>query len=154
MNVIVRRNGEQQVLNLSVGDLRQSRVATVTQSASPAPEAALAVPQRTNVRRPDQSEETWNVVGLKVEAVDGTDTQLTGQPYIGGLKVTEIRPDSPAFENGIEVNDILVGLHVWSTVSEQDVSFVVQNPQRTDFSPVKFYILRNGETLFGYLRLE
>jgi serine protease Do len=52
------------------------------------------------------------------------------------------------------VNDVLVGLHVWSTVSEQDVSFVIQNPQRTDFSPVKFYILRNGETLFGYLNLD
>lgn len=154
LSVVVRRNGEEQQLNLSVGDLRQSRVATVTQSANPAAETGLATPQHNTTRQPAQSAETWNVFGLKFEAVDETHPQLAGQPYIGGLRVTDVRNGSPAFDNGIEVNDILVGLHVWSTVSEQDVTFVIQNPQRTDFSPVKFYILRDGETLFGYLNLE
>lgn len=156
LNVNVQRNGDPQSFNLSVAGLRQSQISTIAQSTTPAPATTPAPSNRPSQTqsRPGQESQAWSVVGVKVETVDASESQFTGQPYIGGLKITDVRPDSPAYENGIEVGDILVGLHVWSTVSEQDVDFVVENPQRTDFSPVKFYILRNGETLFGYLNLE
>ncbi len=158
LSVNVQRNGDPQSLSLSVAGLgqSQSQISTIAQSNTSTPITTPATSNRPTPTRPDQEQESqsWTVVGLKVEAVDGSESQFSGQPYIGGLRVTDVRTGSPAFENGIEVNDILVGLHVWSTVSEQDVDFVVQNPQRTDFSPVKFYILRDGETLFGYLNLD
>jgi len=164
LSVNVQRNGDSQSLNLSVAGLRQSQtpISTIAQSNTPVPITTPVASNRPEQSRPaqeqtsdsEQESQAWSVVGLKVEAVDGSESQFEGQPYIGGLRVTDVRAGSPAFENGIEVGDILVGLHVWSTVSEQDVDFVVQNPQRTDFSPVKFYILRDGETLFGYLNLD
>jgi serine protease Do len=153
LSLQVERDGNPQSLSLSVANLRTHSVSHSAPSNSPGIDAS-ELPSRPNDDQPAAASQSWDIVGVKVEAVDASEQQFSGQPYIGGLRITEVRPGSPAFENGIEVNDILVGLHVWSTVTEQDVSFVVQNPQLENFSPVKFYILREGETLFGYLDLN
>jgi serine protease Do len=155
LNVLVQRDGGSQTLNLSVANIRGGLVSQVSPQTMQAAEASsTTIVDHGDDAGIESAESSWEVIGVNVEAVEGSAPQFSGQPYIGGLRITDVRPGSPAFENGIEVNDILVGLHVWSTVSEQDVEFVVQNPQRADFSPVKFYILRDGETLFGYLDIN
>ena len=47
--------------------------------------------------------------------------------------------------------DILVGLHVWETATLENVAYILKRPDFAKLGPVKFFILRGDETLFGYL---
>ncbi len=52
---------------------------------------------------------------------------------------------------GIHRNDILVGMHVWETVSLKNLAYVINRKDLSELQPLKFYILRGRETLYGYL---
>ncbi len=92
----------------------------------------------------------WDVLGLKLEAASSAKFAQYRSAYRGGLTVLDVRPDSPAAKQGIRRGDTLVGMHVYETVSLDNVSYVMGRP---DFArePIKFYILRGSETLYGYL---
>ncbi|HCS50069.1 MAG TPA: serine protease [Planctomycetaceae bacterium] len=96
----------------------------------------------------------WDVLGLKLVELAETSKSRVSPRYRGGMQVTNVRPGSPAASNGIKRGDILVGLHVWETVNEENISYVLDHPQLETFSPLKFFILRNGETLYGHLSLK
>ena len=65
--------------------------------------------------------------------------------------MTEVRPGSAAAGRGIRRGDVLVGMHVWETVSLENISYIVNRPDFAALDPIKFFILRGNETLFGYL---
>jgi serine protease Do len=69
------------------------------------------------------------------------------------MLVEAVRANSPAQANGISAGDVLVGLHVWETINEDNVSYVIDHPERDSFAPVKFYVLRDQKTLFVQLRI-
>jgi serine protease Do len=71
--------------------------------------------------------------------------------YRGGLLVTEVRGDGPACDQGIREGDILVGLHVWETIEHENISYVLDKAAEDNLGPIKFYVLRGRETLFGHL---
>jgi serine protease Do len=97
------------------------------------------------------AEPVWDVLGLKLEAVPAKNFQQTRTHYRGGLAVTDVRTDSPAARQGIRRGDILVGMHVWETVSIDNVTFILGRPDFAQLDPLKFYILRGNETLYGHL---
>jgi len=99
----------------------------------------------------DDSSPTWTTLGLRIEKVKNP-AVIRHSHYRGGMRVTAVRPNSPAAINGIRSGDILVGLHIWETVTADNVSYVLNHPQLGSFSPLKFYVLRGKETLFGYLK--
>ena len=47
----------------------------------------------------------------------------------------------PAFVKG----DVLIGLHQWETITPDNVSFVLNHPDLASFSPVKYFLIRDGE---------
>ena len=71
--------------------------------------------------------------------------------YRGGLLITEVRKDGPAIDQGIRQGDILVGLHVWETITTENISYVLDKVRDDDLVQLKFFILRGRETLFGNL---
>ncbi len=93
----------------------------------------------------------WSVIGLKLAAGNADD--VTGTRYHGGLRVSAVRDGSPASGSGIRQGDVLVGLHVWETLSLDNVSWVLKHPESETFKPLKFYIVRGRETLYGHLKL-
>jgi len=98
------------------------------------------------------ADKCWDLLGLKLEkAEDGF--PLPNQPYRGGMRVTAVRSGGPAETNGIREGDVLVGLHIWETVSSDNVDYVLNHPQLQTLGPLKFYIVRDGETLFGHFRI-
>ena len=123
--VKVTRSGE-------AANMRLSLSAVPTQHATPA-------------------DRVWQEVGVRVETLDSADVQRQQSRYRGGLAVTDVRPDGPAAEQGIRAGDILVGLHVWETISTENVVYVLDRAQQEQLGPLKFYVLRDGETLFGHL---
>jgi serine protease Do len=67
--------------------------------------------------------------------------------------VLEVRSAGPAEVHGIQPGDVLVGLHVWETISVENVSYILDHPQLSTFNPLKFYVLRGSETFYGHMRL-
>lgn len=96
-------------------------------------------------------ERCWRELGLRVEAMAAMRVRQLQNRYRGGLEVIEVRPGGPADEQGIQPGDILVGLHVWETIRPENVSYVLDRAQQECFGPLKFYVLRGSETLFGHL---
>jgi len=71
----------------------------------------------------------------------------------GGLVVLEVRSSSPAQRQGIKPGDVLVGMHVWETINLDNISYILKRNDLATINPVKFYIVRNDEVLYGYIPL-
>jgi len=94
----------------------------------------------------------WDWLGLELDPIPTQEFQQKYRTrYRGGLTIAAVRPNSPAAAQGIRQGDILVGMHVWETISTKNVDYVVNHPDLPSLNPVKFYILRGSETLYGYL---
>lgn len=97
----------------------------------------------------------WESLGLELKPIPPeTFRQHYKTRYRGGLLVAAVRPASPAAEQGVLPGDVLVGMHIWETISLENVLYVLQRPDLNKITPVKFYILRGQETLYGYLPIE
>jgi serine protease Do len=145
-SLLINRAGKQETLDLTVAGLSPELAVparqTVTANLSPASGNAPAAAPR--------NERVWEVLGVSLQSVAKGDSRIEGLPYHGGMLVTDIRRDSLAFQNGIKRGDILVGLHSYETVKENDVVFVLNRNELKSGAQLKFYIVRERETLFGY----
>lgn len=129
IRMVVRRAGDPLTLNLALGD---------------APEAAAPAPQPA-----------WELLGVELKPMVSEEFRKSHQTrYRGGLTVTAVRPNSPAASQGIVPGDVLVGMHIWETVTLENVAYILKRPDFSTLSPVKFFILRGDETLYGYLPLS
>ena len=93
----------------------------------------------------------WREIGLRLEPVQPAAVQKLQSRYRGGLLVTEVRDEGPAAEQGIRKGDILVGLHVWETIAFDNIAYILEKSEQEHLNPIKFYVLRGRETLFGHL---
>lgn len=126
LRLAVRRAGSPVIVNLTLGG--------VPEATKPALQPA------------------WELVGVELKPIATDDFRKTYQTrYRGGLVVSAVRPNSPAASQGIVAGDVLVGMHIWETVTLENVSYILKRPDFAGLSPVKFFILRGNETLYGYL---
>jgi len=96
----------------------------------------------------------WETLGLKLKQIDPERFRKEHKTrYRGGLAITAVRPNSPAAAQGIHKGDVLVGMHIWETVSLSNVSYILKRADINKNGPIKFFILRGNETLFGYMSL-
>lgn len=115
----------------------------------------LAMRFEPPARRPAPlTERTWEVLGLRLEPTAPDRVQAINSRYNGGLRVVDVRADGPAAKQGIRRNDVLVGMHKWETVSLDNVQYILNSNEFVRAQPVKFYILRGNETLYGHLRVS
>jgi serine protease Do len=94
----------------------------------------------------------WRKLGLKLVSV-GAEAVTKANPQLhGGLMVTEIAGGSPAASAGIQKGDILVGLHLWETLTPENVAFVLNHKDFTTFQPLRFfYLARDGKLRDGWI---
>ena len=99
-----------------------------------------------------QQQQIWNTMGVQLSPIP-TEEFLSAYKgkYRGGLRVTRVRTESPAQAQGIEPGDVLIGLHKWETVSEENVSYVLNHPDFASFSPLRFLVIRKSSVLYGNL---
>ena len=65
-----------------------------------------------------------------------------------------VRGDGPAAQQGIRYGDILVGMHKWETVSLDNIAYILDSDEFRRTQPIKFYILRDDETLYGHMTVS
>lgn len=107
----------------------------------------------------DEADRFWSQLGLRLAVLPPSElSQLSKTKYRGGMRILEVRPDSPAAINGIQKRDILVGLDKWETMSVDNITWIVnqlgtQPAAAEGQKGVKFYVVRDQETKFGFLPL-
>ncbi len=101
----------------------------------------------------EDNDKHWQLLGLKLAQIPAQQFKQGNSRYRGGLQVLNVRSDSPASKQGIRKGDVLVGMHVWETITLENVDYVLSRNDLEEFAPIKFLLLRNGETLFGHLPL-
>ena len=102
----------------------------------------------------------WTKLGVRLRPV-GADTVKRAMPQVeratpqfrGGLIVTEVRSDSPAEHSGVQRGDILVGLHKFEMLSNENVQYVLNQTEAAGWQPLKFYVLRNNQLQDGKFQL-
>ncbi len=102
-------------------------------------------------KRSNDSDRVWEALGVKLQPVSGGQLRSYQKQYRGGLLVTSVRKDSPAAIDGIRQGDILLGIHIWETVSLENVIYILNTDEFSSLQPVKFLILRNEATYYGHL---
>jgi len=96
-------------------------------------------------------DEIWMMLGLRLEPIpEETFRQKFQTRYRGGLLITEVRSGSPAAAQGLRPGDVLVGMHLWETISLDNVEYIIHRPDFASFLPLKFFLLRGNETYYGY----
>jgi serine protease Do len=111
----------------------------------------LASPPRP--RRLTPAEQVWEVLGLRLEPMPAQQFRQLRSRYHGGLRVLDVRPGSLAAEQGMKRGDVLVGMHIWETLSLDNVAYVLNRPDLQTLLPLKFYVLRGTKPLYGYFEL-
>jgi serine protease Do len=135
--MLERRPGEK--IKLAVRRAGQPMTLQLTLTQAPAESKPPASP-------------AWELLGLELKPIPANQFRAKYRTsYRGGLSVTAVRPASAAAKQGIRAGDVLVGIHVWETVSLDNISYVLKRPDFNKLAPLKFYILRGDQTLFGYL---
>lgn len=93
----------------------------------------------------------WRKLGVQLAPVAGEMVSKLNRQLNGGLEVVAVLDESAAAKAGIRKGDILVGLHQWETLTIDNVQYVLSHPELATFSPLSFYILRQGQVRRGYL---
>ena len=93
----------------------------------------------------------WEMLGIALKPMADSEFQKKSDRYRGGLLVTGVRPGGPAAEHGVQDGDVLVGMHIWETTSLENVTYILKRADLPSLTPLKVYILRDGETLYAHL---
>jgi serine protease Do len=93
----------------------------------------------------------WKRLGIKIDLVSADGVARVNKDLRGGLLITDVNPDSPAARAGFAKGDVLIGLHQWETITSDNVTFVLNHPDLASFSPVKYFLIREGQLRRGFL---
>jgi serine protease Do len=103
----------------------------------------------TTVSKADESlaKDTWERLGVKLVAVPKSSVQsgAGSEKFSGGLKVVEVRSNSPASREKIARGDIIVGIMVWQTPNLKALSWILDNEEFAASPSAKFYGYRDNQ---------
>ena len=97
----------------------------------------------------------WRKFGVTLNPV-GRELTLKVNPLLrGGLRVIDVRAESPAARSGILKGDILVGLCIWVTLTPENVVYAIEHRHSsTPAPPQRVYVIRDDKLFNNYLRFS
>jgi serine protease Do len=87
----------------------------------------------------------WRKLGVKATAVGAPLVASVDPQLRGGMYLAEVAAGSAAARAGLAKGDILIGLHLWETLSNDNMTFVLNHKDLASFSPIKAYAIRAGK---------
>lgn len=115
--------------------------------------SAVTMRLEQSARSTASSSVGWKDLGLKLDPVSESQMKNRHPNYKRGLRVTSVRQNSPAEDEGIMEGDILVAMHGWKTESLENLAYILQRPDVVDQKEFMFYILRDKEPFWGQMRV-
>ena len=97
------------------------------------------------------ADQVWQVLGIRVSPVGGSVESRGNTKYNGGLRITSVRGGGAADRNGIQPGDVLVGMHIWETISLDNLDYIMNKADLEDPNNVKFFVVRGDKTRVGEL---
>jgi len=95
----------------------------------------------------------WKPLGVKLAQVSASEMEGRHPNYKRGLRVVEVRDDSPAESEGIMVGDVIVAMHGWKTETVENLSYILEREDIDTQKSLMFYILRDNEPFWGQIRV-
>jgi polysaccharide biosynthesis/export protein len=147
-----RRLLEVKKMELALEKARRDAGPTVTvmlrkMGSGPLGKTELPSPERQDLA----GQPAWKQLGVELKAIPPEEFRRNHKTrYRGGVEIVAVRPNSPAAGQGIMPGDVLVGMHKWETPSVDSVTDILKRPDYATLNPVKFFILRGDETLYGF----
>lgn len=130
----------------------EQRPAATERKNAPALKSIETPPFTPTQGVPDVSE--WES-SFGIRFGDVVDLRKTDSNFRGGIRIASVHEDTLASQAGIMAGDLLVGIHIWETVSLENLDFVTKQIKNLpDKNGLKFYIVRKGETIFGTLAIS
>lgn len=149
VDVVVERNHETVRLTVQLARVDAAALAGLSNSGT----TPAVVRAKIGSVKDTVAGKCWEIVGLRLEKASPAQLQSFRNRYRGGMRVLDVRPKSIAADYGIKQGDILVGLHEWETVRWEDINYILnQNTLLNGNDPVKFYVVRGQEVLYGNLK--
>jgi serine protease Do len=148
--LLVRRDGIERKLELAI----EAGPRTSGSLAPPRPDSRAGGTLASGGKAGPDSR-VWRSLGVRLRPVANPAEVNRSHPQLhGGLVISEVRPDSPASRAGLRNGDVLIGLHQWEMLTLENVRFVLEHPDRSNFTPLRFYIVRAGQVHRGWLQPE
>jgi S1-C subfamily serine protease len=98
-------------------------------------------------------DKVYQQFGVRLEPANPQAVRAVDSSYRGGLRVTAVRRDSPAYNAQLQAGDILVGLLEWQTPDWDDLEWIMNSKEMRTASAPKFHIMRQGDVFWGTLEL-
>jgi serine protease Do len=89
----------------------------------------------------------WERIGVRVIPVNASQLKGLGEEYKGGLKITEVRPGSPAARERLSPGDIIVGVMHWQTPNLKSLAWVMANNSFQSSLTAKYFLIRRDKAL-------
>lgn len=99
-------------------------------------------------------DQVFRRLGMRLEPANSNQVRQVDSSYKGGLRVTSIRQNSPAFTAQIQPGDILVGLLEWQTPNWDDLDWIMGSQEMRTASNPKFHIMRDSDVFWGTLEVS
>jgi len=87
----------------------------------------------------------WRKLGTKLLPVAAESVARVDRQLRGGLMVQDVAAGTAAAKAGLQRGDILIGLHLWESITLDNVVFVLNHKDLATFNPVKAYYVRDGK---------
>ncbi len=117
----------------------------------------LATPPASYQATPGAVKRIANLLGLigEPEPTDSMKdiTKRMSHRVQTGFRITGVVNGSPASKEGLQVEDILLGLDRWETGSVEDVEYAINHVQLQKLDSVSYYVVRDDDTYYGSLDL-
>jgi serine protease Do len=98
--------------------------------------------------------DTWDTLGLVLEEVPASYFRDRDLSYNGGMRITAVRPESSAAQQGVQEGDILIRFHRWTTATAGDVKALVNRADTlAQEGPFRFYIVRGENTHWAEMKV-
>lgn len=151
LNILFRRNGEENPTSLQIATLKPNPSGPSTQNSLP----VQSVTRENLTRNSHDEDSAWEVFGVALDRHNPVDVNELGLGYESGLRIVDVRPGSPAALRGAMPGDILVGLHIWQANKSADIEYVLNHEELFgELNPLKFTFIRGSKAYFFSLNLE